>query len=161
MSASDDVTALIDKANVFALNESVAASHSHLFEGDRTNHVLSDADASLLIFVPFRDPVRLSAVVIDAPPALFPTSVKLFVNAKAMGFDDAESAEPSALLLLGEGDLGAPIKLRPAKMGGVFSLHVYATREGGEKVALSKLAFFGTPMQVANVANIKAVAHEH
>lgn len=150
-----DVTDLVEKSKVFALNESVAGSHSHLWNGDRSNAVLSNADATLIVFVPFRESVRLSAIIIDAPPSLAPSSVRLFVNAKALGFDDVETTEPAALILVGEGDLGSPIKLRPSKFNAVNELFIYIEREGAEKVSISKIAFIGAAMQSTDVSKIK------
>ena len=149
-----DLTSLVETGRVFALNESVAGSHSHLWAGDRTNAVVSDADATLIIFVPFREPVRLSAIIIDAPPATSPTSVRLFVN-KKVGFDDIDSTEPAALILIGEGDLGQPIKVRPAKFNSVNELFIFVERVDAAHVSLSKLAFIGVAVQGTDVAKIQ------
>lgn len=143
-------------------NESVAGSHAHLWAGDRTNHVLSDADATLLIHVPFREPVRLSGLIFDAPPELAPTHVRVYVNARSMGFDDVDATEPAAVIALGEGDLGAAIKVRPAKFHAVSDLFIFCERAEGGKVALSKLGFLGAPVGGTDVSKLKdAHGHSH
>ena len=149
-----DLTSLVETSRVFALNESVAGSHSHLWAGDRTNAVISDADATLIIFVPFREPVRLSSIIIDAPPASAPTSVRLYVNTK-VGFDDIDSTEPAALILIGEGDLGQAIKVRPVKFNGVNELFIFVERVDADRVSISKLAFLGVAVQGTDVAKIQ------
>ena len=151
---SSDLTSLVERSRVFALNESVSGSHSHLWEGDRTNAIHSDVGASLIIFVPFRESVRLNAVIIDAPPSTAPTSVRLYVNAK-VGFDDIDGTEPAALILMGEGDLGQPIKVRPVKFNSVNELYIFVERADAYKVSLSKLSFHGQAAQGTDVSKIQ------
>lgn len=91
---SSDATAIIDKAKVVALNEKVAGSHEHLWAGDTTNACRSDADATLLLLLPFREMLRLSAIVVDGPAADAPTTVKVWANRAVMSFDDVGD-EPS------------------------------------------------------------------
>ncbi len=148
------VTSLVERKRVFVLNESVPGSHSTLWPGDRSTAVVSDADATLIIFVPFRESVHISSIIIDAPLASSPTSVRLFVNSK-VGFDDVESTEPAALIRIADGDLGQPIKVRPTKFNGVNYLYIYFERADDTRVAVSKLAFIGTAVQKIDVTKLR------
>ena len=156
-----DVTALVDRQNTFALNERVSGSASHLWCGDRTNCVASDADAQLIVFVPFREPVRLSGIAIDATPDFAPTTVKIFANKKALSFDDVDS-EPTFLLRLSiPGDLATVIRLPVTKFNAVTSLFIFVERDDADHVELSSLKFQGVQTQGgADVSQIKKVKEE-
>ena len=112
--------------------------------------------------MPFREPVRLSGLIFDAPPELSPTHVRVYVNARSMGFDDVDATEPAAVIALGEGDLGAAVKVRPAKFNAVSDLFIFCERAEGGKVALSKLGFLGAPVGGTDVSKLKdAHGHSH
>ena len=141
-----DVTALVDRPSSFALNERVSGSASHLWCGDRTNCVSSDADSQLLIYVPFTEAVRLSKISLDAAPDFAPTTVKIWANKKAMAFDDVDS-EPTAMLRLSPGDLGTLIRLPVIKFNAVTSLYIFVERDDADHVELSSLKFQGVVAQ--------------
>ena len=60
---------------------------------DRTLACRSDADAQLIVFFPFSQTVRLSAIILDAPEGDRPTVVKLFANRATLGFDELDDVE--------------------------------------------------------------------
>ncbi len=123
---------------------------------------MSDVDSQLLVCVVFREAVRLAAVAVDGPPETAPTTVKLYANRQTMTFDDVESTEPDAVLRLGAGDLGEPVKVRPPqRFSAVGSVFVFVERDDAAVVTLSALKFFGAVAAGgANVSNIKKIATE-
>ena len=69
----------------------------------------SDCDSQLIIVVPFRAAVRLTALKLVAVPGEEPTVVKLWVNKKELSFADVEGCKPGAELAPGEAQWkGAP-----------------------------------------------------
>ena len=54
-----------------------------------------------------------------------------------------------------------PVKLKTVKFNSVSSLFIFAEREGGERVALSKLALGGGLVGGTDVAAIKKLDHDH
>lgn len=64
------------------------------------------------------------------------------------------------VFVLAAKDLGQPLKLKPTKFGAVASIAIYVERDGADTVAVSKLAFVGTPTGRTDVAAIKK-GHEH
>jgi hypothetical protein len=160
-SLPSDVSSFIQRKTSYALNEAKAGSHENLFQGDSSLACSSDADATLLIFLSLREPLRLSGLILEAPEeALAPTTVKVFINRPAMTFDDVEGAEPAATFELAPKDFGSVLKLKPMKFSHVGSMFVYAEREGAEVVALSKLALIGSAVGGTDVSAIKKVGSE-
>jgi hypothetical protein len=148
--------------NTFALNERVSGSASHLWCGDRTNCVASGTDAQLIVHVPFREPVRLSGIAIDATPDFAPTTVKIYANKKALSFGDIDSEQPTFLLRLTiPGDLATIIRLPVTKFNAVTSLFIFVERDDADHVELSSLKFHGVQTQGgADVSQIKKVKEE-
>ena len=142
-----DVTSEVTKADVFALNASPASPASNLFVGDARVVLRSATDSQLLLYVPFKNTVRLSGLVLDAGGATdAPTRVKLFVNIPAMGFGDVD-AEPAQELAVADADCaggGRELKLKLTRFGRVSSLHIFLEREGADTVSLSSFRFLGS-----------------
>lgn len=97
--------------------------------GDHTLFVESDTDEQLIIDVPFQEKLHLSAIQIGAhPDDHAPSVIKLYINRPNLGFDEAESIEPTQTLDLsvdqvsGQGEI---IPLRFVKFQRVTSIQVW------------------------------------
>lgn len=55
----------------------------------------SAADSQLLLHLPFKQTVRLTALTLDAPEDAAPTLARLYVNRPTLGFEDLEDVEPT------------------------------------------------------------------
>jgi hypothetical protein len=139
----------------------------------------SDADAQLIVFVPFQQGVRIASIVVEAPAGEGPSVVKVWANRATLGFDDVEAIEPAQEFAPSEGDVSpssaaggggggaasgaaAPgFRLKSTRFPVVHNLFLFFDRADADAVAISKLAFFGSPVQAADVSAIKAQAHEH
>jgi hypothetical protein len=118
----------------------------------------SDADNQLIVFIPFNTPVRLSGIILNGPEAERPTTVKLYANRAALGFEDVTDIEPTQELALKPEEFGddAVAKLKVAKFTAVNSLFLFVECGEGETVALSKVGFVGTAVQgSSNMKDLK------
>jgi len=140
-----DVTEHVLRKGVFALNNSTDAAH--VFQGGATLVCRSDADAQLILCVPFSQTVRLTGLAVGAPlGAEAPATLKIFVNRPALGFEDVGDVEPAQAFTLTDADLGedTQLKLKVAKFTAVNSLHLFVEgADGADRVAVSSLRFFG------------------
>lgn len=94
------------RANRYALNESKEQPHANLFNDHDSHPCSSDADETLIVYAPFRDIVRITHMAVTAPAGpTAPTSVKLYVNRRAFGFEDTESVVPTHTVELGPKEL--------------------------------------------------------
>ncbi|RYH13182.1 hypothetical protein EON65_36280 [archaeon] len=86
----EDVTPLLSKTACYCLNESVPQEYTHLFVGDHTLTLKSDADEQLLLHLGFNQTVALKQIVFGVPADdTCPNNVKLFINKNSLGFSDA------------------------------------------------------------------------
>ncbi len=86
----EDLSERIAKSTCYCLNEASAGSYSHLFVGDHTLSLRSDADEQLLLHIGFNQTVNLQTVVFGVPADdSCPRTIKLFANANELGFSDA------------------------------------------------------------------------
>lgn len=69
-----DLAAHVEKKSVHGLNEIKGAGAAALLTGGIAR---SDTDAQLILCFPFSQTVKLTALVLDAPPAEAPTEIKL------------------------------------------------------------------------------------
>ena len=167
--AASDVTANVLKGQVFALNNLKATDAVNVFQGGPSLVCRSDADNTLILFVPFSQAVRLSGLSVSGlADGTAPVTLKLFVNRPALGFEDVGSVEPAQtfgpLTAKDLGDDAPQLKLKIAKFSAVNSLHVYVeAADDAESVAVSKLAFFGSLVQGggADWSQLKKSEHDH
>ena len=163
-----DVTDLVLRGKVFALNNLKTTDAVNVFQGGPSLVCRSDADNQLILAVPFAQAVRLSAVSVGAPRGgEAPATLKLFVNRPALGFEDVGDVEPAQSFALAAADLeegAAPLKLKVARFSSVDQLHVFV--EGApesDTVVLGSLKFFGTTVQGsgADWSQLKKGEHDH
>lgn len=117
----------------------------------------------LLITVAFKSTTKVHSLQIDGPDdGRAPKGVKLFVNCKALGFDDAESRPAEQELELSSEQLGSRIELRFVKFQSVqtLSLFIHSNQDDGDVSALSGLRLWGAPVATTNMSEFKRVAGE-
>jgi hypothetical protein len=89
-SQGEDLGDRITKSSCYCLNEASNGSYSHLFAGDHTLFLKSDADEQLLLHIEFNQTVNLQQLIIGIPADdSCPHTVKLFANKRELGFSDA------------------------------------------------------------------------
>lgn len=117
----------------------------------------------LLMTVAFKSTTKVHSLQIDGPDyGRAPKGVKLFVNCKALGFDDAESRPAEQELELAPDQLGSRIELRFVKFQSVqtLSLFIHSNQDGSDVSALSGLRLWGAPVATTNMSDFKRVAGE-
>lgn len=94
----------------YCLNEESKEGHRSVFAEGTSWTLRSDCDEQMILFVPFRDTVKLKQLEITAPAGEHaPTRVKIFANRKALGFEDVDSVKPTQEIDLEEADKGEPV----------------------------------------------------
>ena len=79
----------------------------------------SDADDQLIVYIPFRSPVKLRSIKVEAPegkPA--PSNMKVYVNRPTVGFEEVEDELATQSFALDSGNLtseGKPLQTHFAK----------------------------------------------
>ncbi|KAK6904172.1 thioredoxin [Kwoniella mangroviensis CBS 8886] len=114
-----------------------------------TSYLESDADAELLISIPFQDQVKLKSISIFSAisPSQAPKSIKLFINTPNIDFTDAESLNPAQEIeLTPEQVKGEKVDLRFVRFQNVRSLHILIkdNQEDEETTRIDSIDIFGT-----------------
>jgi hypothetical protein len=119
----------ISARGLTCLNESASHTLSSIIgpsHGPRgSSYLESDADAELLITIPFNEPVKLKAISIfgGVSPSQAPKEVRLYINQLSMDFGDAENLTPAQELELSRDDIGGnKVELRFVRFQNVRSL---------------------------------------
>ncbi|KNC49123.1 UPF0424 protein [Thecamonas trahens ATCC 50062] len=110
--------------------------------------LVSDADAQLIIHIPFTASVKLQSLVVmgDGDSAFFPAHVKLFANPRAViDFSNADDLEPTQELDLAADALGVmPHLVNPPKFSSLSSLTLYITANGsGDDDEQTRIKYIG------------------
>lgn len=88
----------LDLKSCYCLNESKPNQHQHLFVGDSTLGLKSDADGQLIMHLAFKQTCKLTSLVLGVPgDGSCPSTVKLFANVNHLGFQEASSKRFAAL----------------------------------------------------------------
>lgn len=126
---------------------------------DEKDHIESDTDEQLMIFIPFQATLKIHTLHITSAPTdtdddeqpSRPKRVKIFTNRpQALSFDDADSMEATQEVTLEEKDWDsttntAKIELRFVKFQNVHSLLLFVAESDGdnEKVRIDRLRIIG------------------
>ncbi|KAJ3414129.1 hypothetical protein HDV05_007073 [Chytridiales sp. JEL 0842] len=121
----------IDTDNVRALNEAVDGSGKTIFKPwdqrfETTKYLESDADAQLIIFIPFTGNVKLKSILLYGDPGdTHPTMMKAYINREDVDFDSVESIQPPD----GEWNLlHSHLQFQSLGQGGAKQIPEYQTR---------------------------------
>lgn len=139
VAADGNLSDEVDWVSVGVLNASVEDAAGALRDG---KPVASDDDPELLMLMPFRSPVKLQAVHLQAPSMeAAPPHARLFANQRNLDMDDAgggvaptqEVAELAwAPLAAGGGAVGASIQVNFLKFQNLGFLAIHLSRDEGD-----------------------------
>ncbi|KAL6560561.1 hypothetical protein OROGR_004120 [Orobanche gracilis] len=138
-----DLLDFVDWSGVECLNQS--GSHSlpnalkQDYREDEGLYLESDADEQLLIYIPFKQVIKLHSIAIKGPEE-GPKTVKLFANKDNMGFSDTAVFSEHNLK-------GEPVILKYVKFQNVRSLTIFIedNQSGSEITKVQKIVLYGTP----------------
>ncbi|GFZ48983.1 Thioredoxin homolog 3 [Saitozyma sp. JCM 24511] len=160
----------ISARGLTCLNESSSHPLSSIIgpsHGPRgSSYLESDADAELLITIPFNEPVKLKAISIfgGVSPSQAPKEVKLYINQLSMDFGDAENLAPAQELELSREDIGGnKVELRFVRFQNVRSLHILvkSNQEDDETTRIDSIDLFGTVGDSTDKGPLPKHEHEH
>ncbi|ORZ33908.1 galactose-binding domain-like protein [Catenaria anguillulae PL171] len=157
-----DITSTVEQTQLDCLNQKTDKTIKGMFKG--TSTLESDVDEQLLINVAFQQVVKLHSIkFIAADKDTAPKTVKLYANRVGMGFDSADSVEPTQVLELTEEDFAEDkaTALRFVKFQTVNSLTIFIEdNQGGDEVTVLKgLRFIGVGQDTTDMSALKK--HEH
>mmetsp|Transcript_37047 Transcript_37047/g.51096 ORF Transcript_37047/g.51096 Transcript_37047/m.51096 type:complete len:164 (+) Transcript_37047:41-532(+) len=162
MASGSELIELIDASKATCLNE----SEDHPFvPGMLTNSsysgkLESDADEELLIFIPFKQLVRLTGIAIRGPLDQGPATVKLFAGQRGFNFDDAKHFKPSQLLKLGPAELDGKkvdLELSQFQKMDCLTIFVESNQSDDDVSSLNSISLIGFPHGSLNMKELKKV----
>ncbi|XP_037573298.1 thioredoxin-like protein 1 [Dermacentor silvarum] len=157
-----DMSTFFDRSAQECLNESDDHPLSGcLSSGD--GYLESDCDEQLIISLGFTQPVKLHSIKFQAPSAMGPKTVKLFINQpRTLGFDQAIGMEAVQTLELTGKDVeeGTVMPLRFVKFQNVQNLQIFIkdNQTGTETTRINYLVIYGSPINATNMGDFKRVA---
>eukprot|EP00244_Chara_vulgaris_P010290 TRINITY_DN4679_c0_g1_i4.p1 TRINITY_DN4679_c0_g1~~TRINITY_DN4679_c0_g1_i4.p1 ORF type:complete len:169 (-),score=39.44 TRINITY_DN4679_c0_g1_i4:502-1008(-) len=159
-----DLLDCIDFTSVECLNESPSHTvENALKQGYREAddvYLESDADEQLLIYIPFKQIVKLSAIVFKGPPEEGPRNVKLYTNRQSMGFSNTTDFPANQEIILSSDELkGKPVSLKFVKFQNIGSLTIFIENNQGEveTTKVTKISIHGTTVETTNMKELKKV----
>ncbi len=163
-----DLKEHIQVAQVDALNQSTAHPVKNIFTNNtNVQYLESDTDEQLLISIPFMQNVKLHSIkIVATDPAKAPKVVKTYINRLALGFDEAESIEPTETLEFEAEDLTKDAKpkqlrfVRYQSVGQVI-LFVESNQNDEETTRIDQIIFYGTPVETTKMSDLKKQEHDH
>jgi len=89
----------IDIDNIRAFNEATPESAKKVFKSweerlDETKFVETDADAQLIVFIPFTGNIKLKSIAVRGSGEHSPSSMKAYINREDVDFSTVESIKP-------------------------------------------------------------------
>ncbi|KAK3821473.1 MAG: PITH domain-containing protein [Benniella sp.] len=160
-----DITDQITLNQVDCLNQQTANPvQNALKAGDA--YLESDVDEQLIIYAPFNQSVKLHSIrIIPNDIAKAPKTVKLYVNRLSLGFDEAESVEPTQIIELTDEHYkgNGLIPLRFVKFQNVTSviLFVEDNLEDEETTQIKQISFIGSSIESTDMSALKKIEHDH
>ncbi|XP_057427418.1 PITH domain-containing protein At3g04780 [Lotus japonicus] len=159
-----DLLDFIDWSSVECLNQSSTHSLPNAikqgYREDDGLHLESDADEQLLLYIPFTQVIKLSAILIKGPEEEGPKTVKLFSNKEHMGFSNVNDFPPSDVADLSPDNLkGKPVPLKYVKFQNVRSLTIFIedNQTGSEITKVQKITLYGTTVETTDMKGLKKV----
>eukprot|EP01031_Cornospumella_fuschlensis_P046352 gene46352-56758_t len=163
----EDVTPLLSKTGCYCLNESAPQEYTHLFAGDHTLALKSDADEQLLLHLAFNQTVALKQIVFGVPSdGTCPNNVKLFINKNSLGFSDASDTPPTQTITLSPSaepnGSRVTINLNAAKWQRTDSITIFVEDNHGADISsLFSIKVYGSTVHNFDVSKIHSTGHEH
>ncbi|KAJ1722452.1 hypothetical protein LPJ53_003136 [Coemansia erecta] len=153
-----DLTSVVLKTQSECLNQNDSKPLENVWA--KNDSVLeSDVDEQMVLHVAFNQPIKLHSIMLRAPLENAPRSIKIFANRTDIGFDDADSAEPTQEIEMTEEmyKSGGVVGLRYVRFQNVNSVSIFVADNLGDEdvTAITQLAFIGTAVNTANMSDIK------
>jgi hypothetical protein len=153
---SDTITNIvtdIDESKCDCLNQSDTHTIKQLLLNSKANsinenlYLESSADEQLLLYVPFKNKVHIRTISFYSKGGdQCPSTIKLFVNCKAVDFDDVEDQKATEVIQLTQqqGEQGKPINLKYVNFRNVVSLTIFVQENhGGDTTILNGIKMMG------------------
>eukprot|EP01138_Halocafeteria_seosinensis_P011407 gb/GECG01011651.1/.p1 GENE.gb/GECG01011651.1/~~gb/GECG01011651.1/.p1 ORF type:complete len:183 (+),score=36.76 gb/GECG01011651.1/:1-549(+) len=159
----EDLLNSIDTNSTYALNVKQENEWKGILRGGGAC-LTSDADDQLIVYIPFRSPVRLRAIKVEAPEGKpRPAAMKVFVNKPTVGFEEVEDEPATQSFDLHDANLtreGKSLETRFTKFQQVTSLHLFFDNPDEDNINVSRLQFLGKSIDGVNVSQLKEVGKE-
>ncbi|KAJ1843972.1 hypothetical protein LPJ73_005314 [Coemansia sp. RSA 2703] len=159
-----DLTSVVLKTQSECLNQNDSKPLENVFA--KNDSVLeSDVDEQMVLHIAFNQPIKLHSIMLKAPLENAPKNIKIYANRTDIGFDDADSAEPTQEIEMTEQMYkdGGVVNLRYVRFQNVNSVSIFVVDNLGDEdvTAITQLAFIGTAVNTANMSDIKQNEHDH
>ena len=152
---------LVDQEKSECLNEDTTSNFQNVFTCDTGTVLRSDCDEQLLMNIYFRELVKVHHLVINTVDSdKAPKALCIYINRAPLDFDDTETVEADQGLELTDSELqGEETILDYVKYQAVNSLTIFVpeNRGGGEVSEIASLQIYGTPLNTANMKDLKKV----
>ena len=157
-----DLFSYLDTKTASALNQNDSHPVANLFLHGDQYELRSDADDQLVIYIPFKEKVRLSGFrIVAAEGDMQPVRIKLFINSPNLDFADCEERSGDYEVALNSENVAReskPLALRVAKFTSIDSVTVFVESSvGGDVSAIRKIDFYGQVMMGTNMSELKKV----
>ncbi|CAN6439643.1 unnamed protein product [Victoria cruziana] len=146
-----DLLDFVDWSGVECLNQNTSRSLVNALKQEYREadelYLESDADEQLLIYIPFKQVIKLHSIVIKGPEEDGPRLIKLFVNKENMGFSNVSDFPASdSTVLLPDNLKGKPVILKYVKFQNVRSLTIFVenNQSDADITKIQKLVLIGT-----------------
>lgn len=161
------LNANVDTQQLSALNESTAHTVRDLFKRTGDKYLESDCDEQLLLHIPMSQTVKLRALrftTADSDKDKAPKTIRLFVNNRNLGFDDAASLEAVQEIVLTEAQASGSesVGVRFVRFQGVqvLSIFVVDNQGGGDVTRIDGLDLIGSGVDTTDMKNFAKVEEE-
>ncbi|KAL6558014.1 hypothetical protein OROMI_018364 [Orobanche minor] len=158
-----DLLDFVDWSGVECLNQSGTHSLPNALKQDYREdeglYLESDADEQLLIYIPFKQVIKLHSIAIKGQEE-GPKTVKLFANKDNMGFSNVNDFLPSDTAILSEHNLkGKPVIVKYVKFQNVRSLTIFIedNQSGSEITKVQKIVLYGTTVETTDMKGLKKI----
>jgi len=157
----EELTEHITANQLDALNQKGGHDVKNILSKD-ASYLESDVDEQLIISVPFNQTVKLHSLKLVAESKDHaPKTIRLYVNRSTLGFDEADSVEPTQVLELTVEDYADDklIPLRFVKWQSVSSVVIFIESNIGEKdtTQLKQLIFVGQTVETTKMDELKKI----
>ncbi|CAF2575581.1 unnamed protein product [Rotaria sp. Silwood2] len=153
-----DLKPFIEEKSCTALNEIDKWQNAVL--GNQPGMLRSDEDdPELILHIAFNQVVKIHSIAIEAPEENGPKTVKLFLNRRAIDFNDAKTSEAVQTLQFEAKHLkdGLPVELRFVKFQSVQSLSLFFAnnQSDSDQTVMKSVTFYGIPIVTTNMKDFK------
>jgi len=158
-----DLTDVIDQSHGTCLNQQSDHIWTNILTKD-AKYLESDCDPQLLIYIPFKQNVKINSICFVAPnDGKGPRTVKLFANNPHMDFQSVDNASTQDLELASEDlkeDTLTPLKFLKFQNVASLTIFVEDNQGGDDTTVISRLRIIGQPHEASDMSQFKRVVGE-